>query len=349
MRALIQRFHRDERGVSMVLMAFALVGFLGFAAIVVDLGNGWRNRRALIPGTDAAALAAAQDRVDGLSEAAACTTAQSYLGFNAPTATMAGSNAPCPVFSGTADRGWVEVQATVSSEAWFSRVLGFNDFDVDSATLAAWGTPTFVNGMRPMGLCLAGSSALQAMAANPPTSPTTLVIPYDYTQPDPCGGVPGNWGYIDFDGGPSPSGELEDRIEFGATEQVYFGDDAPGACPFGEQHCYSMRSGTAAANIRDELDYLVNNDIIFVLPIFDYAEPDPTGIPPGTVFKAHIMGIIRVELQGYNILGAQSTHYFEFLVQPGVVDGGCCDGGGNAVGSKAIAICGVDPGDSSDC
>ena len=82
------------------------------------------------PGSDAPGSRRAQDRVDGLNTAAACTTAQSYLANNSPGSSINGTNAPCPVFSGNTDRGYVEVNATITSDAWFSRVLVRADVEI---------------------------------------------------------------------------------------------------------------------------------------------------------------------------------------------------------------------------
>ena len=50
-----------DQGVSLVIVALSMVAILGIAALVVDLGNARQMRRELQGGTDAAALAAAQD------------------------------------------------------------------------------------------------------------------------------------------------------------------------------------------------------------------------------------------------------------------------------------------------
>ncbi len=58
---------RDDDGVTLPLVAIMLVVITGMAALTIDLGNGWRIRRALIPATDSAALAAAQDYAQGIN------------------------------------------------------------------------------------------------------------------------------------------------------------------------------------------------------------------------------------------------------------------------------------------
>src|SRR5947209_10588375 len=55
-----RRFTRpnDERGISIVLVALLMVGMLGVAAIVLDLGQAYANRRQMQNAADAASLAA---------------------------------------------------------------------------------------------------------------------------------------------------------------------------------------------------------------------------------------------------------------------------------------------------
>jgi Flp pilus assembly protein TadG len=58
-RSLRRHLIRDERGVTMILFAFMIVGLLTIVAIVIDLGNARQERRGLQNAADAAALAGA--------------------------------------------------------------------------------------------------------------------------------------------------------------------------------------------------------------------------------------------------------------------------------------------------
>ena len=53
----VQRWRASDTGAATALVAASMIIFMGAAALTVDLGNGWRTRRALIPATDAGALA----------------------------------------------------------------------------------------------------------------------------------------------------------------------------------------------------------------------------------------------------------------------------------------------------
>src|SRR5512147_1679933 len=61
-------FHKNEQGQAIVLMAFAMIALLAFAALAIDGGNAYVERRRAQNGADAGALAGARqvwiNRVD---------------------------------------------------------------------------------------------------------------------------------------------------------------------------------------------------------------------------------------------------------------------------------------------
>jgi len=138
---------RRERGVTLPFVALSMVALLGMAALVVDLGNGWRTRRALIAATDASALAAAQDFTNGTDGCA--STAGSYLTSNEPAAGLVS----CVPFDYNPDQGRVTVTADHNVQTWFTGVIGRGDYNAESVTTAVWGPPASVTGLRPIGLC----------------------------------------------------------------------------------------------------------------------------------------------------------------------------------------------------
>lgn len=339
MRGLIRSRlpHADERGVTMPVVALSMVVLLGMASLVIDLGNGWRTRRALIAATDAAALAAAQDFVNGTN---GCTsTAGNYLTANEPTSVLVS----CVPFAYNPDQGRVTVTATQNVQTWFAAVIGEGDYDAPSVTTAVWGPPASVTGLRPIGLCYDGSAALQAVIDNPPATATIVRVDYDKDQPNACGGaaVPGNWGTIDFDGGANSNSDTKDWVTNGFPGEVYFANHPVASCA-GEPHCYQGDTG-ALAGINAELDGLRDSGIFFTLPVFNYVEN------PGANASFHLMGVIRVRLLDYQVNGPASGRFFELLVEPGLITGTCCGGGGGAGGNKVIALCGVDPNAYGAC
>ncbi len=331
-----RRNWRDDEGAAIVMVAASMVVIMGMAALVIDLGNGWRTRRALIPATDAAALAAAQAYVDGET---GCNLAPDYLTFNEGAAILIS----CDKVDIDTDRGRVTVTASHPVETWFASAIGLGDYDVQSVSTAAWAPPGAVYGLRPIGLCLAGSSALQNFINNPPPTAQDLTIYYNKDQPDACGDdtfVPGNWGSIDFTG---VGNNFKDWVEFGYDGLVGFEYHTVTDCD--DDHCYIGDTG-ALPGAKNELDDLRDSQQYFTLPVFNYVND-----LPGNNAKFHIAAILRVRLMSYKLTGKPSTHFFKLRVKPGLVDGPCCAGGGGGgnAGNKVIAICEVGNGDFSAC
>ena len=333
----LRRLRTDDDGIAIGYVAIALVVLLGMASLVVDLGNGWRTRRSLVPATDAAALAAAQDYVNGNDGCA--LSAATYLTNNEAAANLVA----CTPFLYNADQGRVSVTGTHNVDTWFAPVIGLGDYPVDSVSTAVWGPPATVTGLRPIGLCIEGSSQLQAVVDNPPATETLIRIDYSKDQPNACGGAstPGNWGTIDFDGGANSNADTKDWVLNGYPGDVSFANHAVTSCA-GEPHCYEGDTG-ALAGINKELAQLQASGIYFTLPVFNFVEN------PGANADFHLMGVVRVRLIDYRVNGPQASRYFELLVKPGLITGTCCGGGGGASGNKVVALCGVDPNEFSAC
>ncbi len=376
---------RSERGIALSIVALAMVAILGIAALVVDIGHGYRTRRALIPATDAAALAAAQTYVAG---GAGCPdTASAYLAANESAATMT----VCDPGTSTATRGRVTVTATDNVETWFAPVLGQGDYTVSSTSTVQWGPPSGATGLRPIGLCYNATSALRDLVDGTGAAyggtPVTVTIPYVKSSPELCGSaVPGNWGFVDFSGTASNTNDQGEIVRNGYDGLVQFANDMTGptkSCT-GEPHCYLGDPG-ALAGLAQALTYLQGLDIWFTVPVYDYAEA------AGSRARFHLMGVLRVKIVRFDVTGSQgggggggsgggssgggsgggkpnnsgggggggsgggggggnnNSPYFELLVQPGLITGTCC---GTTVGTgnnRVLAICAVDPSATGSC
>ena len=75
----MKRLIRSQRGQTMVMTVIFVTVLLGMAAVVVDVGSWFVDRRALQASVDAAALAAAQDLPD---TGFAASTARAYAAKN---------------------------------------------------------------------------------------------------------------------------------------------------------------------------------------------------------------------------------------------------------------------------
>ncbi len=336
MRGMTKVAERDQRGAVMVIVALALVVLCGAAALSIDLGNGWQTRRGLITGTDAAALAAAQTYARGGTGCDADAIA--YLSANQADAVLV-SCVNTPLGPTT---GFVTVTARQNVETFFGPVIGFNDYEVTSTSSALYGPLRELTGLRPFGLCLDGSAALQSYIANPVA--TTIRIEYTKDQPDACAAeddLPGNWGTIDFNGGANSNAETKDWVLNGYPDGVSGSDHTVTSC-VGEPHCYEGDTG-AIAGLQSQIQTLQNNGTWFTLPIFNFGEGN------GGNVEFHLVAFIRVRIIDFKVNGAESQRFFEFEVDPDLVTGTCCGGSAIDTGLRGVALCAVDPADTTAC
>src|SRR5207244_3246074 len=117
---------KDERGQALVLTAIAIVMICGMAALVLDVGNWFRDKRRLQGTADAAALAGAQRLPDDPSGAQ--TMAMNYANQNGGD--VAGAN--IIVTSTVLPNDTISVRARKTDPGIFSRVLGITSADIDA-------------------------------------------------------------------------------------------------------------------------------------------------------------------------------------------------------------------------
>ena len=332
-RDLPSAIRSDERGASLALMALSLVWIVGLASLVVDLGGGWLSRQELVSSTDAAALAAVQDLIERpWDHEAACATATGYVVANNPAASVDG----CVVAPLGAHGGRITVTASDDFEALFTD-LGSDGPAVQAVSSAAWGPPLSVAGLRPFGLCHDGSAALRTLIDNPPSGPTWVRVWYLKDDPDACGGaaVAGNFVTIDFESA-TPIGDIRNWVLDGYEGQIAFDPPVTAGCD-PDATCYDRPY--ASGEIHNELERLRLSQRYVPWPVFDYADAT----------QVHLIGIVRARLYAFDLTGYPENWRIELKVDPGLVNGACCGPPGTAAGSKATAICGVDPGDLEAC
>ena len=335
-RAEVTGRWRDDQGVTLALVAAALIVLTGAAALTIDLGNGWRTRQSLIPATDSGALAAAQDIVDGLSGASACTTAQNYVGQNSPGAVNVTCVTPFPTYH-SSDQGQVTVTADHNVQTWFAASVGSGDYTVTSASTAVFGPPATVTRLRPMALCVEANSDIENAVNSPPAPGSSIVTTVFYDDGDCADSEDGNMGRIDFDG----SGDYEEWVLDGYPEPVSFGNDWAGSCS-SESHCYPGEARALSGSLNSELNSLENSGIYFAMPVFDYADGDYNA-------EFHLMGILRVRLIDHKVYGSESSRFLKMEIKPGLIAGTCCGPAYGASGNKVTTICAVDLGDYDAC
>ncbi len=136
-----------ERGMTAVFVAICATVLFGFAALVIDVGALFQERRELQNGADAAALALAQDCAKGL-----CTNLNSkavtYAGLNAEdgasraTASLVGGNS-VKVITRTNDVGSNTDGDANTVDFAFAPVIGGGDgSEVTATATASWAAPS---------------------------------------------------------------------------------------------------------------------------------------------------------------------------------------------------------------
>ncbi|MGI9607925.1 MAG: pilus assembly protein TadG-related protein [Acidimicrobiales bacterium] len=321
----MKRRPAGERGAVGAITAAFLAAALGLSAVVVDVGHAWQERRHVITATDAAALAAAIDYVEGTDGCA--TSAGAYVTQNHAAATM--TSCVRTVGSGsTPDRVTVEAESTIGF--FFAQIVGVANTTVDSSTTVNYDhAETVSGGLRPFGLCVDFLAEIE-----PPTGPTPdngiiYRIYYGRTaQATNCNGgdpISGNWGILDFDGGSNSNQDIKDWTQDGYTgpPDVAIGDWIEGT------------PGSFSNSLNSELTHLINNVDHFTLPIF--SEYNDLG---GGNAEFLIHNFAEVTLHGFQTTGAQDDRYIDLEFVNGVTQGG--GGGPGGLGAYVIGICAVD-------
>ncbi|MFT7600340.1 MAG: hypothetical protein ACI8TP_003281 [Acidimicrobiales bacterium] len=224
-------------------------------------------------------------------------------------------------------------------ETWFAQFLGLGDYTANSASTVQWGGALSATGLRPFALCNTTQPDFQAWLALPDPKPVQrITIAYGKDQPDNCGGAPGNWGVINFNGGNNPQGETNDWSANGYDGEVFAGG---GACP--DPHCYPGNPGSFNNPLDTALSGLVAAGTEFALPVFD----EVTG--NGANAQFHFIYFVNVVLIDFHLTGAQDDRYMTLDFQPGLIEGSCCDNSGPNGGVKVINPCAIDNVAVNEC
>jgi Flp pilus assembly protein TadG len=141
--------HRREEGAVAIMVAFMLVVFMAAVALTVDVGGLYLRRRALVNGSDAAALSGARTCARGVGHDARFSSAEDAADFqvqaNAPITTdeVAPTNVSFPPPGGCAvptQYGHLTVQYTSDQRLYFAPVIGFqHESPVTTTATASWG------------------------------------------------------------------------------------------------------------------------------------------------------------------------------------------------------------------
>lgn len=232
------RIRRDESGAVAMIVAVCLVVLLGLLVLVFDLGRGVAYKRQVVSGTDAAALAAAQQCAlgEGTPNAAAAAAAALDKNVDLPVEITGIEMPECDSPAGATLKS-VTVTTSADIDYYFAPVFGVDSGNIVARAVAVWGPAAVANPV-PISVDLEQLGNCGIVPNEVPDEEIDCVIEYPKdTLEEP------RWGVLDLSqwndpnaaaGGCSVSADdLSDMIQgTGWTgEQLYLNGDPPGSEP----------------------------------------------------------------------------------------------------------------------
>jgi hypothetical protein len=167
-----------------------------------------------------------------------------------------------------------------------------------------------------------------------------------------CGTFPGNWGWLNFDGGSAANPDRNDWTENGYNDgTVTIREDGEPACPAepgngdaddAEEGCVPADSGAVATVNSDALDAILDKKVHIML--FDDGNC-VGGAGGGVTCNFEAWGIMGVVLRGYRATGPESDRYLDFEFTDIMLSGTCCVSApvnGADTGARGVKLCEVD-------
>lgn len=170
----------DERGATMVIVILSLVAMIGLIVLTVDVGQLLFKRRAMVNGSDAAALAAAQscaglidsDSPESMADTFAMDNVNGLIAGNGGIIQSLNCDNGSPF-------GHVTVEYAVPQDLFFAGVLGFDGpATVRTQATAGWGPPGSI-GPVPIVLHIGGSQTQNSCEIPPADGQETCFLWYD--------------------------------------------------------------------------------------------------------------------------------------------------------------------------
>jgi Flp pilus assembly protein TadG len=283
---------KQERGQALVLTAIAMVMCCGAAALVLDVGNWFRDKRRLQGTVDAAALAGAQQLPK--SPGNAKVMAMSYANQNGGDV----SASDIVITSQYEPDDTIAVDGARDDAGIFSNVIGITSAHITAHAKARVGPPAQALAVAPM-VVHCNHPLIQNCNNNHTPQfgvPTTM----DY---DPMG-APGAFGMLNLDGTQGTIGSSKEAAWISQGFDQYLGlgmyQSDPGA-KFSSQ------------NIQSALDSRIGTVLLF--PVFKTLNGQ------GQNAQYDIIGWIGFYLQGYTVNGNNATlnGYFTSYIAQGIL------------------------------
>ena len=282
---------KNERGQALVLTVLSLVVLLGMAALVLDVGAWFHQKRHLQATADAAALAGAQllpDDPSGASSLAVTYGTKNGGGVGAADVTISSSR-------DTNDT--ISVRAHKTNSGVFSKVLGVVNVNIAATAKARVAVPIQAMGVAPIVVknthpLIKGSSSCPCF-----NQLTTLPLGKD--------GAPGSFDLINLDDSHGGTGQtiLGDWILHGYNSYLGLGQ-------------YYSDSGAKfnASEVQSALSARIGTVLMF--PVYDIIQGT------GSNAQYHVIGWVGFHLNGFTVQGnggtisGYFTHYIAHGIQP---------------------------------
>lgn len=292
----------NERGAVTIIVAVTLGVLLAVAALAIDAGMLYQERRQLQTAVDAAALAAAFDLAEG-RQATAEAKAREYVTNNAGTAvgsvtvTYPGQNT-------------VRVEAGTSRDLFFARSFGNNQASLTAKATATYGAAGSLSNLAPF---------LVPAQYIPPHIGSGNRFSFELGNDRPLPDTGGQGGYFwlcDYAGHGTGAGTYGSWIMNGYPGEVYIG---------------SVVNGTG---VKDSLKNALQNrmyaDPKVILPVYDSTEN------MGSNGEYHVVGFAEFVITGLNFQGNPKTISGYFTTGRVAVSAGSGGAGGADFGIRTV-------------
>lgn len=322
--------NRDESGQLMIIVALGMVAFIGFAAITVDLGNGYSQRRLAQNGADAAATAAVRMvRMD-----TGYTTATDVYNEIVRVAALNGaSQVTSAEFLDTSRNSLGDVQSYGGSLGNVAAVRVRTHRTYDTFFAGVVGMPILTSTGRATAMSLeigslSGTGLFPVALRKRYEDLTTADNPY--TIWDDAMEAAGNAGWLDFNGGANSAAELRDWVSDGFASSTsnpffYYENDpvrdlngSPGASNTGPSlpiadFCWVQGSTGVVSSLHSAASSRVG-DIVWIM-LFNQL------IDPGANARYQIVAMAPFRITNVNLHGGSKRIQGDFIDDPTVLPG----------------------------
>lgn len=295
----------SEKGYVLVLVSISLSSLLALFTLVADLGHIFVTKAELQNTSDAAALAAAVDLAEGEDIAAAkafefgeahwvagapIQIAQADVQFgnyDSGTSTFVADAQPVNSVSVTARR--TANSPSGALPLYFAKLFGIDTSDVSAASVAVLDNQ--VVGVKKKG-GLIPYSVVDFEVDKDGDGLFDVGQTYNF---HPTKEAPGNFGFLDFNGGPNATPELEDWIELGY--------DADFTIPAGGSVSIPGNPGINGGSLLDSFSYII--DKIVFMPVHNSVNFG------GSNAMFNVVAVLAVKIKEVQLTGKQEERYIK--------------------------------------